>query len=30
VDGRELDAMYRGLLDQRDSFLGVALRWSAT
>ncbi len=28
VDGRELDAMYRGLLDRRDDFLGVALHWS--
>ncbi|MEN9933517.1 MAG: hypothetical protein RLZZ387_96 [Chloroflexota bacterium] len=27
VDGRELDAMYRGLLNQRDEFLGVALQW---
>jgi 2-desacetyl-2-hydroxyethyl bacteriochlorophyllide A dehydrogenase len=28
VDGRELDSMYRGLLDRRDDFLGVALHWS--
>lgn len=27
VDGRELGAMYRGLLDRRDEFLGVALHW---
>jgi 2-desacetyl-2-hydroxyethyl bacteriochlorophyllide A dehydrogenase len=27
VDGRELDAMYRGLLERRDEFLGVALHW---
>lgn len=29
VDGRELDGMYRGLLDRRDEFLGVALHWGA-
>jgi 2-desacetyl-2-hydroxyethyl bacteriochlorophyllide A dehydrogenase len=29
VDGRELDAMYRGLLDRRDEFLGVSLHWGA-
>jgi 2-desacetyl-2-hydroxyethyl bacteriochlorophyllide A dehydrogenase len=27
VDGRGLDAMYRGLLERRDGFLGVALHW---
>ncbi|HWQ16160.1 MAG TPA: zinc-binding dehydrogenase [Roseiflexaceae bacterium] len=27
VDGRELDAMYRGLLERRDEFLGVTLHW---
>jgi 2-desacetyl-2-hydroxyethyl bacteriochlorophyllide A dehydrogenase len=27
VDGRQLDSMYRGLIDQRDEFLGVALTW---
>lgn len=29
VDGRELDTMYRGLIDRRDEFLAVALRWNA-
>jgi 2-desacetyl-2-hydroxyethyl bacteriochlorophyllide A dehydrogenase len=28
VDGRQLDAMYRGLIGQRDEFLGVALSWT--
>ena len=28
VDGGQLDAMYRGLIDQRDAFLGVALTWA--
>jgi 2-desacetyl-2-hydroxyethyl bacteriochlorophyllide A dehydrogenase len=27
VDGRDLDSMYRGLIDKRDDFLGVALMW---
>ncbi len=28
VDGQELDAMYRGLIDRRDEFLSVTLRWN--
>jgi 2-desacetyl-2-hydroxyethyl bacteriochlorophyllide A dehydrogenase len=28
VDGRELDSMYRGLLERRDEFLSVALLWN--
>lgn len=28
VDGREADKMYRGLIDQRNEFLGIALRWN--
>jgi threonine dehydrogenase-like Zn-dependent dehydrogenase len=28
VDGRELDSMYRGLIDRRNEFLAVALHWN--
>lgn len=28
VPGRQADDMYRGLLDRRDEFLGVSLRWN--
>jgi 2-desacetyl-2-hydroxyethyl bacteriochlorophyllide A dehydrogenase len=28
VDGQQADAMYRGLIDRRNEFLGVALRWN--
>jgi 2-desacetyl-2-hydroxyethyl bacteriochlorophyllide A dehydrogenase len=27
VEGNRLDEMYRGLIDQRDAFLGVSLHW---
>ncbi|GAB4110183.1 MAG: zinc-binding alcohol dehydrogenase [Roseiflexaceae bacterium] len=29
VDGREIDQMYRGLIDRRDEFLAVSLRWNS-